>query len=164
VTEELRKELGLYLGLKGVHSSQALGGLPADVVIDSVAEQMTPTREAFLKQLGAHSRERSVWVGFWQRNRRDQWERDDRRLTLDQQVRVLMATGAATGAPAAEQAGPGMPACLDPERWVWIPPGTFIMGSPESEPNRDSDEGPQTTVTISRGFWLGKYERITPPA
>lgn len=41
---------------------------------------------------------------------------------------------------------------------VWIEPGTFVMGSPATEQGRDSDEGPQTTVTISRGFWLGQYE------
>lgn len=40
----------------------------------------------------------------------------------------------------------------------WIDPGTFMMGSPSSEEGRFSDEGPQTRVTISKGFWLGKYE------
>ncbi|MBK9137390.1 MAG: SUMF1/EgtB/PvdO family nonheme iron enzyme [Verrucomicrobia bacterium] len=45
-----------------------------------------------------------------------------------------------------------------PPGMVWIPPGTFLMGSPASEPARWSDEGPQTVVTLSRGFWLGKYE------
>ena len=39
---------------------------------------------------------------------------------------------------------------------VWIPPGTFLMGSPESEEGRDRDEGPPHAVTISRGFWLGQ--------
>jgi len=42
--------------------------------------------------------------------------------------------------------------------FAWIEPGTFTMGSPESEPGRDDDEGPLHEVTISRGFWLGKYE------
>lgn len=42
--------------------------------------------------------------------------------------------------------------------FVWIEPGTFVMGSPETEVGRDEDEGPQHEVTISRGFWLGKYE------
>jgi formylglycine-generating enzyme required for sulfatase activity len=46
----------------------------------------------------------------------------------------------------------------DPAHLVWIPPGTFTMGSPPDEVDRDSDEGPQTAVTISRGFWIGKYE------
>jgi hypothetical protein len=46
----------------------------------------------------------------------------------------------------------------DSNRWVWIPAGTFTMGSPASEQDRDSDEGPQTQVTISRGFWLGRHE------
>ena len=41
---------------------------------------------------------------------------------------------------------------------VWIPPGSFTMGSPPSEPGRDPNEGPQTVTTINRPFWLGKYE------
>ena len=41
---------------------------------------------------------------------------------------------------------------------VWIEPGTFMMGSPESERRRMNTEGPQTQVTLTRGFWLCKYE------
>ena len=41
---------------------------------------------------------------------------------------------------------------------IWIQPGTFQMGSPNSEPGRFSDEGPQHEVTITRGFYLGTYE------
>jgi len=41
---------------------------------------------------------------------------------------------------------------------VWIPPGSFMMGSPKGEPGRDGDEGPQHRVRISHGFWMGKYE------
>jgi len=40
----------------------------------------------------------------------------------------------------------------------WIPAGEFMMGSPENETERDSDEGPQHKVRISSGFWMGKYE------
>ncbi len=32
------------------------------------------------------------------------------------------------------------------------------MGSTASEVDRGSDEGPQTQVTLTRGFWMGKYE------
>ena len=32
------------------------------------------------------------------------------------------------------------------------------MGSPADEKDRYPDEGPQTTVTIRHGFWMGKYE------
>ena len=42
--------------------------------------------------------------------------------------------------------------------FVWIEPGTFMMGSPSGERGRFSDEGPLHEVEISRGFWLGKYE------
>jgi formylglycine-generating enzyme required for sulfatase activity len=50
------------------------------------------------------------------------------------------------------------------DRFVWIPPGSFVMGSPTNEVDRGANEGPrldespQTAVTISRGFWMGKYE------
>jgi formylglycine-generating enzyme required for sulfatase activity len=39
---------------------------------------------------------------------------------------------------------------------VVIPGGEFMMGSPESEPNRNEDESPQHQVTI-QPFFLGKY-------
>ena len=41
---------------------------------------------------------------------------------------------------------------------VWIGPGTFQMGSPDSEEDRGWFEGPVHEVKISRGFYLGKYE------
>jgi Sulfatase-modifying factor enzyme 1 len=37
------------------------------------------------------------------------------------------------------------------------PPGRFRMGSPPDEPERRSDEA-QVDVTLTKGFWLGKYE------
>lgn len=40
----------------------------------------------------------------------------------------------------------------------WIPAGTFIMGSPETEAGRKPDESPQTTVTLTKGYWIGNTE------
>ena len=40
---------------------------------------------------------------------------------------------------------------------VYIPEGVFTMGSPASEGDRTSDED-QIQVSLSQGFWLGKYE------
>src|SRR5262249_54881978 len=45
-----------------------------------------------------------------------------------------------------------------PTNMVFIAPTTFTMGSPSTELDRDSNEGPQTIVTLTRGFWIGKYE------
>ena len=42
--------------------------------------------------------------------------------------------------------------------FIWVKPGSFLMGSPDSEPERGVWEGPQHKVTISKGFYLGKYE------
>jgi formylglycine-generating enzyme required for sulfatase activity len=40
---------------------------------------------------------------------------------------------------------------------LWVEPGTFTMGSPTSEAGRFTDET-QHQVTLTNGFWLGKYE------
>ena len=40
---------------------------------------------------------------------------------------------------------------------LWCPPGSFVMGSPENEEDRDEDEV-QHKVTLTKGFWIGKYE------
>ncbi len=40
---------------------------------------------------------------------------------------------------------------------VWCPPGEFTMGSPLSEQGHRDDEH-QVEVTLTIGFWLGKYE------
>jgi len=45
-----------------------------------------------------------------------------------------------------------------PTNMVFIPPGTFMLSSSTNEVDRWENEGPQTAVTISRGFWMGKYE------
>ncbi|MFD1624877.1 SUMF1/EgtB/PvdO family nonheme iron enzyme [Azospirillum griseum] len=48
------------------------------------------------------------------------------------------------------------------QRLRWIPPGRFLMGSPDDEPGRDDDEGPQHKVTLSRGYWL--FDTACPQA
>ena len=40
---------------------------------------------------------------------------------------------------------------------LWCKPGTFQMGSPEDEKNHGMRET-QHEVTLTQGFWLGKYE------
>jgi formylglycine-generating enzyme required for sulfatase activity len=45
-----------------------------------------------------------------------------------------------------------------PTNMVFLPPGTFRMGSPTNEVDHFDNEGPQMAVTISRGFWIGKFQ------
>ena len=54
--------------------------------------------------------------------------------------------------------GEQAPTNPNPDHLVWIPSGSFTMGSPSTEQDRNSQEGPQTQVTISRGFWMSKHE------
>ena len=41
-------------------------------------------------------------------------------------------------------------------KFAWIPPGTFLMGSPANEPERSDDET-QHRVTLTKGFWMGVH-------
>jgi len=45
-----------------------------------------------------------------------------------------------------------------PTNLAWLPPGTFTMGSPSNEVERQAAEGPQTVVTLTSGFFMGKYQ------
>ena len=42
--------------------------------------------------------------------------------------------------------------------FVRIPAGSFYMGSPSSEKDREDDEGPVHEVRITKPFYMGKYE------
>jgi len=52
--------------------------------------------------------------------------------------------------------------------YVWIPPGTFMMGCSPGDAECDGGEKPAHQVTITKGFWLGQtpvtqqaYQRVT---
>jgi formylglycine-generating enzyme required for sulfatase activity len=41
---------------------------------------------------------------------------------------------------------------------LWVPSGTFTMGSPTTEAGRQSDREDEHNVSLTQGFYLGKYE------
>ncbi len=48
--------------------------------------------------------------------------------------------------------------CADCPEMVKIPPGAFVMGSPDAEADREVNEGPVRLVTIATPFALGRFE------
>jgi formylglycine-generating enzyme required for sulfatase activity len=42
--------------------------------------------------------------------------------------------------------------------WIWVPPGAFLMGSPEGEYQWNVKEVPVHMVTVANGYWIGKFE------
>ncbi len=48
-----------------------------------------------------------------------------------------------------------------PLRLVYIPAGEFMMGSPQNEPGRSDNEGPQHKVKIAKPFYMGVYAVTT---
>jgi formylglycine-generating enzyme required for sulfatase activity len=43
-------------------------------------------------------------------------------------------------------------------KYVWVPPGTFMMGCSPGDGECFDDEKPSHQVTISKGFWMGQTE------
>ena len=43
-------------------------------------------------------------------------------------------------------------------KFAWIPPGTFLMGSPPSEEEQKLTEETQHKVTLTKGFYMGVYQ------
>jgi formylglycine-generating enzyme required for sulfatase activity len=43
-------------------------------------------------------------------------------------------------------------------KYIWIPPGTFMMGCSPGDGDCGDDEKPPHQVTITKGFWLGQTE------
>jgi formylglycine-generating enzyme required for sulfatase activity len=74
-------------------------------------------------------------------------------MSADQarQVQVASATALGISVPWALDCGRGVKLEL-----VWIPPGEFLMGSPEDEEGRSRAEK-QHRVRLTQGFYIGKY-------
>ncbi len=47
---------------------------------------------------------------------------------------------------------------VDGLNYVWIPPGTFMMGCSERDSECKDDEKPVHQVVIEKGFWMGQTE------
>jgi formylglycine-generating enzyme required for sulfatase activity len=58
----------------------------------------------------------------------------------------------------APAAGSAFRDCEQCPPMVRIPPGSFVIGSPDTEADREANEGPQRTVTIAKPFALGQFE------
>lgn len=74
-------------------------------------------------------------------------------------VAFLLVGGAVLASGGAETPRPGAPWTV-PQlalEMAWIPPGTFRLGSAESEAGHEPDER-AVEVTLGSGFWLGRTE------
>lgn len=86
----------------------------------------------------------------------------DSRITVDSSLNGQIQTQHVVLNPVIHGPELGQPwtVYLDEEEQVellYVEPGTFTMGSPASEVDREGDES-QHTVTLTEGYWLGKYE------
>ena len=71
--------------------------------------------------------------------------------------RLVVGNAAGNAASQPAELSVSAPSIHGPSGFVWIEPGTFVMGSPVTEPDRYAQEV-QRPVTISRGFWISDHE------
>ena len=85
---------------------------------------------------------------------------------------ILIVILAVTTQPVTPQQAPEPPAKAHPSpapgqvadnlqdglKYVWVPPGTFMMGCSPGDNECGSDEKPSHRVTITRGFWIGQTD------
>jgi formylglycine-generating enzyme required for sulfatase activity len=91
-----------------------------------------------------------VGFGLWMAAERGLAElRDWRRVEAWRQA-AATAAGGKPSAPVKD--------CSDCPEMVVVPPGAFLMGSPESDPDAQKDERPQHRVTIAEPFAIGRHE------
>jgi len=81
------------------------------------------------------------------KQQQSQLQKPATKLTFTE-VSTLLAARAKQNAPVA-----GEERTIDGMKFVWIPPGSFDMGS-----NDNDREKPVHQVNIRQGFWMGKYE------
>ena len=83
---------------------------------------------------------------------------EDEELELVRRIhrRILrqVSEGNSSGFEAYDESVPGTETVF---RMVAVPAGEFVQGTPESEPGRNSDEGPQRTIQLD-AFWMGARE------
>ncbi len=99
------------------------------------------------ERLTLHRRPRPAWASAMGRDRYGLWAELAVAPAPGQHRQGRTRTAAPPGT-AAEDAEPII------QRLRWIPPGSFLMGSPADEPGRWNAEDPQHQVTIGKGFWL----------
>src|SRR5437868_1241912 len=78
-------------------------------------------------------------------------------------MQPLLAQSGKAGAkpPSKPKVGTKWTSPADGLEMVWIPPGEFTMGSPESEKDRRTEKGQdedQNQVKIAKGFWMDATE------
>ena len=83
-----------------------------------------------------------------------------KQLTIIGALPLAAALCLLAGAVAGAQYGPGdtFRDCNGCPLMVVAPSGSFMMGSPPTEGERDGDEGPVHRVTIAEPFAVGVYE------
>jgi serine/threonine protein kinase/formylglycine-generating enzyme required for sulfatase activity len=98
--------------------------------------------------------------GQWNDMARSNANPDDIRGYIVEYERLPMSTAepASRGRPSRGQPGQEAVHPHVAANFVWIKPGTFMMGSPDSDRDAKPAERPRHRVTLTRGFWMGRCE------
>ena len=118
--------------------------------LDYAAEQDAHQTVKVLLDAGAEQQRRDQAALEKQRREQAALRRDQAALEKQRREQAALAEERKRGKVVSLPGGASM-------TFVWIEPGVFRMGSPDTEEGRYNGEGPVHKVEISEGFWLGQY-------
>ncbi len=131
------------------------GGEDAELRAEAATRKQAAEAESAKEKEEVENRRREA---ARQRDEADRKRREATRVALAPTTTGAIQQASPAGAISAAGAGRSFRDCNVCPEMVVIPAGSFTMGSPASEPQRDADEGPQHEVRISRSFAAGTYE------
>lgn len=153
VTKEIAYSVGMN-SFKGAliadfvkgSSASASGLKPGDVILGINGERIEGPHELAVK-IAALQPDTIADVVYW-------------REGSEKTVTVMIGSAPIESPSSANAAKPGSEftdCANDCPVMIVVPPGKFIMGSPDNELERYADEGPQREVTITKPFAVSKY-------
>ena len=155
---DMEEPLRTYIPLaaKEVQDVSDAACLELAVWYDTIRERAASPRA----QLTALQRAGTYYQRYLATHEADDLTRLKAKVGLQKVAKALMEVGSQLG-PQAAVAGRTLVLDLPKGvkmKLVLIPSGSFIMGSPASEKDRATSEGPQHEVTISEPFYMGVTE------
>lgn len=159
----------LLPGKQSNNKSQLISSKAITKKDSNVLQKPTPADKAIYKKvLGVVLSFFILVIGSWFVFSTGETSIDKKDTTLPPKEGNSTVSGTFAKANRDEKANAGVP--IEGKFWtvpsigmemIWCEPGTFMMGSPDSELWRKKDREKLHQVTIERGFYLGKYELTT---
>jgi hypothetical protein len=82
LTDEIRAEYGLPIGVKGISLKSQFYSLPAGIVVESLFHRLVTDEKQFMNKWNKQKECGQILVGFWKKDSSGQWNRQYKMVTI----------------------------------------------------------------------------------